>query len=290
MNRAGDRREKFPRTVVGGISLSRMIIGTNWFLGYSHTTLAKDRYIKENVMDRKKIADIIEVFLRSGVDAIMGQLNNPIMIDAIKDAEDRTGTGVVRISTPSFTVTSRTATEGLDRGEVERILDAEAKLGVKIVMPHTSTTDCLVDNCTQEIRHIHMFCSMARERNMVPGLSTHIPQAIVYADKTGVDVETYIAIYNAIGFLMQVEVDWTASIIRNAKKPVMVIKPMAAGQIRPFQALTFVWNTIRQQDMVTVGTMSPEEAEECIELSLSILEQRSSSIKLQETRSKRILK
>ena len=46
-----------------------------------------------------------------------------------------------------------------------------------------------------------------------------------------------------MGFLMQVEVDWIANVIRNAKKPVMTIKPMAAGQIRPFQALNFVWNT-----------------------------------------------
>ena len=48
-----------------------------------------------------------------------------------------------------------------------------------------------------------------------------------------------------MGFLMQVEVDWIAQVIRDAKKPVMTIKPMAAGQLRPFQALNFVWNTLR---------------------------------------------
>ena len=31
----------FPRTMVGGISTSRMIIGTNWFLGYTHCTAGK---------------------------------------------------------------------------------------------------------------------------------------------------------------------------------------------------------------------------------------------------------
>jgi hypothetical protein len=38
---------EFPRTTVGGVSLPRLIAGTNWFLGYSHTSLAKDRFIKE---------------------------------------------------------------------------------------------------------------------------------------------------------------------------------------------------------------------------------------------------
>jgi len=37
---------EFPRTVVGGVSLSRLVIGINWFLGWSHTSVAKDRFIK----------------------------------------------------------------------------------------------------------------------------------------------------------------------------------------------------------------------------------------------------
>ena len=78
--------------------------------------------------------------------------------------------------------------------------------------------------------------------------------------------------------------------IRNAKKPVMTIKPMAAGQLRPFQALNFVWNTIRPKDMVTVGTMTPREAKECIDLSLGILAGTQANIQLQETRSKASIK
>jgi len=89
---------------------------------------------------------------------------------------------------------------------------------------------------------------------------------------------------------MQVEVDWISKVIQNAKKPVMTIKPMAAGQLRPFQGLNFVWNTIRDIDMVTVGTMSPKEAAECIELSLNILDGKASTLKLQETRSKSSIK
>ena len=38
-----------------------------------------------------------------------------------------------------------------------------------------------------------------------------MPESIVYADETDLDVATYISIYNAYGFLMQVEVDWTSA-------------------------------------------------------------------------------
>jgi hypothetical protein len=280
----------FPRTTVGGLSVSRMIIGTNWFLGWSHTSNAKDNYIKQNVKDRKKIADIIEVFLNNGVDTIMGPITNDPLYDAIKDAEDRTGRGMIIVSTPQLPFTAATPSEGFDIGEVEKILDEHARLGTHICMPHQCTTDSMVDRCSRELRKMDTVCKMIRERGMIPGLSTHMPESIIYSDETGLDVETYISIYNAMGFLMQVEVDWTANVIQSAKKPVMTIKPMAAGQIRPFQALNFVWNTVRDCDMVTVGTMSPDEAEECIQLSLGILERRKSETKLQETRSKASIK
>lgn len=282
--------DSFPRTTVGGLSVSRMIIGTNWFLGWSHTSDAKDNYIKENIRDRKKIADMLEVFLKSGVDTIMGQITNIPLADAIKEAEDRTGRGMIIISTPLLPVTRDTPSKGFDMGEIERIIDEQARYGTHICMPHQSVTDSMVDRCSREIRRMDEVCRVIRERKMIPGLSTHMPETIIYADETGLDVETYISIYNSMGFLMQVEVDWIAKVMREAAKPVMTIKPLAAGQLRPFQALNFVWNTIRDCDMVTVGTMSTGEAEECINLSLEILERRQSSVKLQETRSKASLK
>ena len=133
-------------------------------------------------------------------------------------------------------------------------------------------------------------CAAIRRHGMIPGLSTHMPESVTYADESGLDVETYIQIYNSMGFLMQIEVDWIQRVILNAKKPVMTIKPFAAGQIRPLQGLTFVWNSIRPIDMVTVGTMSPREAAEVVEMSMGILERRTINVNLQETRSKASVK
>ena len=280
----------FPRTTVGGVSLSRMIIGTNWFLGWSHTTRAKDDFIKENIAERKKIATIMEVYLRAGVDTIMGQVAHPELADAIKEAQDRTGTKVIVVSTPAFPISPETPSKGFDLDAVKRILDNEVQLGATFCFPHQQTTDALVDRCTRSIRQMDQLSRLIRERGMIPGLSTHMPESIIYADETHLDVETYISIYNSMGFLMQVEVDWINKVIHEAKKPVMTIKPMAAGQLRPFQGLTFVWNTIRPQDMVTVGTMTPKEAAEVIEISMSILDKRQAEVTLQETRSKASVK
>jgi len=290
----------FPRTTIGGVSVSRMIIGTNGFIGCSHNTAARDTFLQQH-MERKKVADILEVFLNAGVDTIMGQFQ--LAAEAVKDAQDRTGKKMIVITTPGLPVcpavphhpmvspTVRASSDwGLDVDAVARTLDGEAKGGATFFLPHQGTTDTLLDRATHTIRYMDVIARMIRERGMIPGLSTHMPESIVYADETNLDVDTYISIYNAMGFLMQVEVDWTSRIIHQAKKPVITIKPMAAGQIRPFQALAFVWNTIRDCDMVTVGTMTPDEARECIELSLGFLERRQPDLTLQETRSKSSVK
>lgn len=276
----------FPRTEVGGVSLSRLIIGSNWFLGYSHTSVAKDRFIK-SYQSRQSIVEILKVFLGAGVDTVMGP-PNPLLIDALNEAEQQTGKGTIRILTPGFNIWGD-PTNGssiLADREAGEAFDVCAKMGATFCMPHQMVTDALLDKRLRVIRDLDVYTKMIRERDMIPGLSTHMPEAIKYADAQGADVASYIQIYNALGFLMQVEVDWVMRVIREAKKPVMTIKPLAAGRLLPPVGLAFAWSTIRDQDMVTVGTTTPDEAKECIELSLDFLSRRIPNNELQFTRSK----
>jgi hypothetical protein len=273
--------DAFPRTTIEGLSVSRMIIGTNWFFGWSHTSAAKDTFIK-NTMTVPKIADIIETFVNAGVDTIMGLIEYPGLKDAVTEAEQRTGRKVIVISTPGFNSGETAAA----RGEAERTIENNAKLGAALCMPHTSTTDPLVDSRIRKIRDMDIYCRMIRKYGMIPGLSTHLPESIVFADESGLDVATYISIYNAAGFLMPLEADWIHRVIWKAKHPVITIKPLAAGRLLPLVGMAFSWATLRPCDMVTVGTMSPDEAKELIELSLSILERRQDDVVLQKTRSK----
>jgi len=274
---------EFPRTTVGGVSVSRMLIGTNWFLGYSHTSRAKDAFIK-SYQTRERVADILTVFFERGVDTVMG-MPVPMLSDAIADAQERTGREAKLILTPGFNVLP----DGPKESEPERVFDTCKELGATFCFPHQSVTDALVDRMHKKIRDIDRYTAMIRDRDMIPGLSTHMPESVIYADNTGADVETYIQIYNAAGFLMQVEADWVMRIIRNAKKPVMTIKPLAAGRLLPVVGLAFVWNTLRDQDMVTVGTTTPDEAREVVDISLDLLERRVPANELQRTRSKRSL-
>ena len=137
-----------------------------------------------------------------------------------------------------------------------------------------SVAESLVNKQKREITRLPDYLAMIRNEGLIPGLSAHMPELVTYSDLNGYDVETYIQIYNCMGFLMQVEVESVNRIIHEAKKPVMTIKSMAAGRVPPFVGLNFSWNTIRPCDMVTVGCFDPEEAEEDIEISLAAIERR----------------
>jgi len=262
---------QFPRTMVGGKSVSRMIIGTNWLLGWSHTGAAADELIRSKNDSAEKILPLLETYLGAGVDTIMGPfVGQDVLMKAIHMAEDKTGKELILVDTPVISVDD--SSEG--RKAAADTISASRKNGATFCFPHHSSAEQLVNKNKQTIDRLPDYLKMIRDEGMIPGLSAHMPELILYSDANEYDVETYIQLYNCLGFLMQIEIETINKIIWEAKKPVMTIKSMAAGRTTPFVGLNFSWATIRPQDMVTVGCMSAKEAEEVIEISMAAFEKR----------------
>jgi hypothetical protein len=257
--------------MVAGLSLPRMIIGTNWFLGWSHTSAAADHMINARNRNRESIAEIIETFLQYDIDAVMAPIaENPVLAEGAKIAEDKTGKHVILIDTPRINVDDN---ENARREAAQRIKSCK-DIGAELCLLHHSSVEQLVNKNTETINRLPDYLAMVRDNEMFPGLSALMPEQIIYADQNGYDVETYIQIYNCMGFMMQIEVESVNNIIWKARKPVMTIKPMAAGRTSPFIGLNFVYNTIRPIDMVTVGCLTPEEADEDVEYAMAAIERR----------------
>lgn len=266
-----DEKKQFPRTMVGGLSLPRILIGTNWLLGYSHTSAAADKQIKQKFNEPEKFIPIFEAYLEHGINAVMGPISTePRMLDAIKYAEDKLGKELIMIDTPNVNVDD--TAEG--RREAEAAIKRSADIGSKYCLIHHSAVEQLVNKNKRIIDRLPDYLYMKRQYGLIPGLSAHMPEIILYSDWNNYDVETYIQIFNCMGFLMQVEIEQVAGIIHNAKRPVMTIKPFAAGRVTPYVGLNFNWNVIRDCDMITIGAQSPEEIKEDIEISLAVFERR----------------
>ena len=261
----------FPRTTVGGVSLSRMIIGTNWILGYSHTSVAADDYIKKIFSEPEAVCTLLTAYLSKGVDTLMAPYGQSTILQAgVKMAEDKCGQPITIIDTPIINVGDSEA----DRREAAATIKQSAQLGAKLCLPHHSSVEQLVCKHSQTIERLPDYLAMIRDCGLVPGLSAHMPELVVYSDLNGYDVETYIQLYNCMGFLMQVEVEYINKVIWEAKRPVITIKPMAAGRVSPFVGITFNYATIRDCDMVAVGAFTAAEALEDIEIGMAAIERR----------------
>ena len=261
----------FPRTTIAGVSLPRMIIGTNWIFGWSHTGHAADCFIKDQHASGDETYKIISAFLKYGVNAIMGPFStHPECNEKVVRAEEKTGKRLIRIDTPHLNMDD----SEFARNEAKAVIKNSAKIGSSFCLIHHASCEQLVNKNKQTLDRIGDYTSMIREAGLIPGLSAHMPEIIQYSDNNNYDVETYIQIFNCMGFLMQVEVESVIKIIHEAKKPVMTIKPMAAGRITPYIGLTFNWNVLRDKDMITVGCVNEHEVHENIEISLAAFEKR----------------
>ena len=269
-----EKTQKFPRTMVGGVSLPRMLIGTNWILGYSHTTQAADKHIRDINCNVEAVSDIACAYIENGVDAFLLPFSEDerceVFLRGIRAAEEKTGKRMTSIMSANFNVDDTPNA----RREAEQTIKICRNHGADILLAFHGCVEQLVNKNKRTMDRLPDYLSMIRENGMTPGLSAHMPELIVYSDLNEYDVETYIQIYNCAGFLMQVEVEYIHNVIWNAKKPVLTIKSMAAGRVSPFVGLTFAYGTIRDRDMVAVGAFSRQEVIEDVEISMAALERR----------------
>jgi hypothetical protein len=221
------------------------------------------------------VVPMLTAALAAGVDTFMAPFAGvPHLAEAAKRAEDLSGRRIILVDTPTLNVED----SAKGRREAQAKIKQSREMGATFCLIHHASVEQLLDKSTRTIRRLEDYTAMIRDAGLIPGLSAHMPEAILYSDKNGYDVETYIQIFNCMGFLMQVEVEAVAKIIRNAKKPVMTIKPFAAGRTTPFIGLNFNWNVIRPCDMITIGASTELEAREDIEYSFAALERRAPNV------------
>lgn len=117
--------------------MPRMICGSNWMMGFSHTSKAKDRLIKELFDTPKKCAAVIEVFARAGCNAFMS-MTTEFAAEAVREVEQRVGEKMLWVGTPDWDKPG-------DFDAWKRTVEKARSLGATFCFPHQCTTDVRVD-------------------------------------------------------------------------------------------------------------------------------------------------
>jgi len=264
----------FPMTEIGGIQVSRLIIGSNPFHGHSHFSAARSAWLREYFTD-ERVIEVLTACVEEGLNCTVA-MQRKDYVKQIAQVEKATGKKIHYIATPA----------GKTLEELKAGIREAADLGCTFCFPHTSWTDPRVLPAENRIVEAPEALEYIRKCGMIPGWSTHRPETVTVSDRNGYDVESYIQILNPIGFLCALETDWTARIIQSTPKPVVVIKPLASGRVMPPTGLGFVYSNIKPIDTVAIGMMSVQEAKEDIEIARQCIERQQVAVELQYTRSK----
>jgi len=152
-------------------------------------------------------------------------------------------------------------------------------VGLSLVQPATCV---FLDEVVRQ--HDAIAALIAHHPGMIAGVANpnpHLPEEVYRREAVRCVREL-----GFVGLKIQTQGHGVGIGSRAAHKPVLTIKPMAAGRLLPVVGLAFAWSTIRQQDMVCVGCLTADEAREVIDISLDLLERRVPDNELQYTRSK----
>lgn len=266
-----------PKISLENLMLSKIVCGCNPFVGITHRWNLIDIFLHlKRFKEPESVASFMIYLLQEhGINCCLSSPRDKIF-EAIKITKYETGENYYWICTPS----RRRTVKNLPK-EVYKQIDWCAEKEVSVCMPHRDYTDNALDKNKLVIGERHPslpsypeVSSYIRDLGMIPGLSTHYHETIIAVEKNNYDAPLVIQPFNMIGYhfekgtrLWNYWGDATRTptrhssaipehlikIIQNTKLQILNIKPMAAGRIRPRDALTFCLRNIKKNDFLAAG-------------------------------------
>ncbi len=240
----------FPSTTIAGVLLPRLIIGTNSFLGFSHTSLGRDRWIRR-FYTPERIADVFIRCLELGLTAVFGPCYAPLL-SALDIMEKRTGVRLTFIGTTL-------GDPAIIRDQIKQLKDA----GAKFCLLHGGWTDSFpLEN--GRIKDFDRFFALIREAGLIPGAACHKADRLRLLIEGKYDCEVIATPVNKMGFYMHPSREAMVEAVSQCPKPVIAIKPLASGRFDENRIDEWLRWTFSVKGVVAaaVGFMCEEEAEE----------------------------
>jgi len=216
------------------------MIGTSPFMGAGQFREKADLYRRRFFDHPENITDLMVYFARKGYGGAHVCLLKPI-VKATLDAYEKLGF--------RFPVTVTLMPDNWDI-QWEWI----GKLDTVIVFLHAHYADQAPRSLLRE------FSKKVRSLGIIPGVSTHQGgMTIPLLDKMGLNLGAYLVAFNKLGIHVHPSLEATLNAIRRTNKFLVGMKALAAGALKPSDALPFVMEKVHA---VTLGLTEKEEVDE----------------------------
>jgi hypothetical protein len=240
------------------LTVSRFILGSNPFSGFSHMDPGMDLAMKR-YFTTARIKDLLLRAQALGVNTLIARTDNHVM-RFLMEFWDEGG---------KLQWFAQTCPEV---GEPQKCIQWAAANGAKACHLHGGWMDFIY--AQERLDEVPPLIEMIREKGMLVGVAAHNPQVIAWAEDH-LDVDYFMcSYYNAAHrdqraehvsgmeewFLEQDRKVMTA-LIQRLTRPAIHYKILAAGRNDPAEAFDFAARAMRPDDMVCVGVFDRDQAD-----------------------------
>lgn len=259
---------ELPKVPFGSYRISRLICGSNPFLGYSYRSEAHNAWQRRHFTP-ERIAQILEVCAEHGINAVAGnQDEHHTLATALQIMEKRTGHRLHWIAYthggPDYQKASiqSIADDGaiacyIQGGVVDSRFQYNYVGGLQLDQPH-------------RLDDLRAWVTCIREKGMMSGIGTHRAQILRLVDTSDYEVEFFAHPVNYLGVYCSYAE--TVEAVRGTDRTVIAIKTLGgSAKIRPQDGFTCAYTALKPKDLVAVGMEHEEAVEENVRWAARII-------------------
>jgi hypothetical protein len=241
---------------IGGLLVSKLIVGGNPFSGFSHQGSARDMEMKR-YYTTERIKQTLREAERAGINTHLGRADHHVMRFLMEYWDEGGTLQWIAQTCPEI-------------GTPERGAQNAIHGGAKACFVHGGWMDFLL--AQGRLDEVEPAIAMIRDAGMPAGIAGHNPQVFRWAEEH-LDVDFYMcSYYNAAHrderaehvsgmpeWFIPEDRDEMTRLIGQLSKPVIHYKVLAAGRTPAPEAFAFVAQHLRAQDAVCVGVHTKDK-------------------------------
>ncbi|MFO7696926.1 MAG: hypothetical protein R6X16_07180 [Anaerolineae bacterium] len=282
--------EGFPSLTIEGVTIPRVICGTNALLGWSHVSAGRDAWIRAYYTP-ERIAEVWAHCQELGVNAVMGPLF-PRLIEALEATERLTGVRPMWVATTQATQGPRghetewQAARAAGRREEAARMTRESLADQALELRDAMASVCLIHGGTMDtwpeaegrLPGLDAALTAIRAAGLVPGAMTHDSARLNLLVEGGYDLPLIGTPVNRAGWMMSPDRETALAAIAGAGRPILAIKTLACGRLEEGHLAEWLGWAVAAPGVaaIALGVGSAEEAAESIPILRGVYEERES--------------
>ena len=246
--------------VVGSLTFSKVICGTNAFYAHSHFSKARTAEYAAR-FDDHMIERVMRRCITLGINTVESSANERI-ISVLSRLREKSAQPVHFIGSTRLDETSE-----IKSHQQKLAFLIERRANVCVI--HAQFVDRARKG--DSIEGLDRLIGQIHDTGLLAGISTHRVDTVELCEKQGYKIDTYLFPLNLTGFVYPgykgtETVQERIAVVRNTPKPFILMKTLGAGRIPPDEGLQFVAENARPADMILVGFGTEEEVCETVEI------------------------